>query len=94
VAVHHLRCVCLWRPAGGALLPAGQHRPHLEQWLGLIVTSVLLVSSFFMNRAEVQISQGNRQGFIRSTIITMVLGIIFLVGVVGVEWQLSALWPG
>ncbi|MBE0699463.1 MAG: hypothetical protein IH586_21275, partial [Anaerolineaceae bacterium] len=35
----------------------GNHRPHLEQFLGLIVTSVLLISSFFMNRAEVQISQ-------------------------------------
>jgi cytochrome c oxidase subunit III len=72
----------------------GNTRPHLEQWLGLLVTVVLLVSSFFINRAEVQISQGNRQGFIRSTVITMVLGIIFLIGVVGVEWQLAPFGPG
>ena len=71
----------------------GDTRPHLEQFLGLIVTSVLLVSSFFMNRAEVQISQGNRKGFIISTIITMVLGTAFLLGVVGVEWQLAPFGP-
>lgn len=65
----------------------GNHRPDLNQLLGLAVTSVLLVSSFFMNRAEIQISQGNRRGFITNTIATIVLGIAFLAGVVGVEWQ-------
>ena len=72
----------------------GMHRPHLEQWLGLAVTSVLLISSFFMNRAEVQISAGNRKGFLNNTLITMVLGILFLVGVVGVEWQQAPFKPG
>jgi cytochrome c oxidase subunit III len=72
----------------------GNTRPHLEQWLGLLVTVVLLVSSFFINRAEVQISLGDTKGFIRSTIITIVLGIVFLVGVVGVEWQLAPFGPG
>jgi cytochrome c oxidase subunit III len=71
----------------------GNHRPHLEQFLGLIVTSVLLISSFFMNRAEVQISQGNRKGFVTSIIITMVLGTAFLLGVVGVEWRLAPFGP-
>ncbi len=71
----------------------GNHRPHLEQFLGLIVTSVLLISSFFMNRAEVYISQGNRKGFAISTIITMVLGTAFLLGVVGVEWRLAPFGP-
>ena len=72
----------------------GLHRPHLEQFLGLIVTAVLLVSSFFMNRAEVQISRGNQKGFITNTIVTMVLGTLFLIGVVGVEWQLAPFGPG
>lgn len=72
----------------------GDTRPHLEQWLGLVVTSVLLISSFFMNRAEVQISQGNRKGFASSLVITMILGIAFLAGVVGVEWQLAPFGPG
>lgn len=71
----------------------GNTRPHLEQMLGLIVTSVLLISSFFMNRAEEQIAHGNRQGFIRSMIITMILGITFLAGVVGVEWRTAPFGP-
>ncbi|MRR29627.1 heme-copper oxidase subunit III, partial [bacterium] len=71
----------------------GDKRPHLEQPLGLIVTSVLLISSFFMNRAEVQISQGNCKGFITSTLITMLLGISFLVGVIGFEWGLAPFGP-
>jgi cytochrome c oxidase subunit 3 len=71
----------------------GNHRPHLEQSLGLVVTSVLLVSSFFMNRAEVQIAHGDRKGFLISTSITMALGILFLIGVVGVEWRNAPFGP-
>ncbi len=71
----------------------GGHRPELEQLVGVIVTSVLLISSFFMNRAEVEISRGNRKGFITSTAITMALGIAFLIGVVGVEWQIAPFGP-
>lgn len=69
------------------------HRPHLEQTLGLIVTAVLLTSSFFMNRAEMQISLGNRRGFVINTLITMLLGIVFLIGVVGFEWRLAPFRP-
>ena len=65
----------------------GLTRPDLNQYLGLLVTTVLLVSSFFMNRAETQMGQGNQRGFLISTSITMLLGIGFLAGVVGVEWQ-------
>lgn len=71
----------------------GGHRPHLDQVLGLIVTSVLLASSFFMNRAETLISHGDRRGFLNSTLITMLLGIAFLVGVVGFEWRLAPFGP-
>ena len=71
----------------------GGHRPHLEQFVGLIVTSVLLISSFFMNRAEVMAASGNKKGFISSLIVTMVLGIGFLVGVIGVEWQIAPFGP-
>jgi cytochrome c oxidase subunit III len=67
----------------------GGQRPHLDQALGLIVTSVLLASSFFMNRAETAIAHGDRKAFMRGTLITMILGTIFLVGVVGLEWQLA-----
>lgn len=72
----------------------GNHRPDLNQFLGLIVTSVLLVSSFFMNRAEVQISRGNRRGFVTSMLVTMLLGVAFLAGVVGVEWRTAPFGPG
>ena len=71
----------------------GFHRPELSQILGLAVTSVLLISSFFMNRAEVQISQGNRRGFVTNMILTMLLGSLFLAGVVGVEWQEAPFGP-
>jgi cytochrome c oxidase subunit 3 len=64
----------------------GLTRPHLSQELGLLVTAVLLVSSFFMNRAEVSMEHGDRKGFLVSTGITLLLGIAFLAGVVGVEW--------
>ena len=72
----------------------GFHRPELNQFLGLIVTSVLLISSFFMNRAEVQISMGNRRGFATNMIVTITLGILFLAGVVGVEWRIAPFGPG
>jgi len=71
----------------------GGHRPELDQMLGLIVTSVLLQSSFFMNRAETAIAHGDRQNFIVSTAITMILGIGFLVGVIGFEWRTAPFGP-
>jgi len=64
----------------------GFTRPHLNQELGLIVTSALLVSSFFMNRGETQMALGDRKGFLISTSITFLLGLAFLLGVVFVEW--------
>ncbi|MFQ5434853.1 MAG: heme-copper oxidase subunit III [Anaerolineae bacterium] len=65
----------------------GGARPDLDQVLGFIVTSILLASSFFMNRAETMIAHGDRKGFLNGLLITAALGILFLVGVVGFEWQ-------
>lgn len=65
----------------------GNTRPELDQTLGLIVTAVLLVSSFFMNRAESAIAHGDRETFLNSMLITAGLGVAFLIGVVGFEWQ-------
>ncbi len=67
----------------------GDTRPELNQTLGLIVTSMLLISSFFMNRAETAMAHGDRKGFLRGTLVTIVLGIAFLAGVIGVEWQIA-----
>lgn len=64
----------------------GLTRPHLNQILGLGVTAVLLLSSFFMNRAETSMEHGDRKGFVRGVSLTLILGIAFLLGVVGVEW--------
>nr|BAL54382.1 cytochrome c oxidase subunit III [uncultured Chloroflexota bacterium] len=71
----------------------GLTRPGLNQGLGLIVTSVLLLSSFFMNRAETAIAHGDRRAFVTSLLVTLLLGAGFLVGVVGVEWP-SAIHEG
>ncbi|MCS7011770.1 MAG: cytochrome c oxidase subunit 3 [Anaerolineales bacterium] len=72
----------------------GLTHPHLEQTVGLIVTAVLLISSFFMNRAETAMAHGDRKQFAISTAITLALGILFLIGVVGVEWQIAPFGPG
>ncbi len=64
----------------------GLTRPALNQYLGLAVTSVLLLSSFFMNRAEVAMSHGDRRGFVIGITATLALGLLFVAGVLGVEW--------
>jgi cytochrome c oxidase subunit 3 len=46
-----------------------------------------------MNRAETAIAHGDQKSFLRGTLITIMLGIIFLIGVVGVEWQLAPFGP-
>jgi cytochrome c oxidase subunit 3 len=76
----------------GALLAAryflwGDTRPDLDQTVGLVTTSILLLSSFFMARAETAIGRDDRKIFLRSLIVTAILGIAFLVGVVGIEWS-------
>lgn len=68
----------------------GMTRPNLSQSLGLFVTAVLLISSFFMNRGEVELRNGNRKGFLRNTAITFVMGLLFLLGVILIEWHS---WP-
>ncbi|MHB8778916.1 MAG: cytochrome c oxidase subunit 3 [Anaerolineales bacterium] len=68
----------------------GLTRPHLNQILGLAVTTVLLISSFFMNRGETAMAHGDKKGFITNALITFVLGLGFLLGVVAVEWPLAA----
>src|SRR5574339_379844 len=75
----------------------GLSRPELNQLLGLSVTAVLLISSFFMNRGETMIHNGDRQGFLVNTAITFALGLGFLLGVIFVEWRLAineGLTPG
>ena len=64
----------------------GLTRPDLNQILGLGVTAVLLLSSFFMNRGETAMSHDDRKGFLTNTALTLALALVFLLGVVAVEW--------
>jgi cytochrome c oxidase subunit 3 len=68
-------------------------RPDLNQFTGLTVTSVLLISSFFANRAEVSMEQGNRRQAMLSLSVTIFLGVAFLAGVLGVEWRIAPFGP-
>jgi len=83
---------------GGLLLSRinllGLTRPDLNQIVGLAVTSILLISSFFANRAEISMEYGDRKQFTLSIAITIGLGVLFLVGVLGVEWGLAPFGPG
>lgn len=71
----------------------GLTRPDLNQFLGLGVTTVLLISSFFANRAEVSMEHGQRTQAIVNMAITIFLGIAFLAGVMGVEWRIAPFGP-
>lgn len=67
----------------------GGTRPELDQLVGFVVTAMLLTSSFFMNRAETAVAHGDQKTFERGILITLALGVLFLIGVVGVEWQIA-----
>ena len=68
-------------------------RPEVNQIIGLVITSVLLLSSFFANRGEIAMAHGDQKTFERSFLVTIVLGVLFLIGVVGVEWQIAPFGP-
>jgi cytochrome c oxidase subunit 3 len=72
----------------------GLTRPDLNQFLGVTVTTVLLVSSFFANRAEVSMEHGDRKRAMVSLSVTIFLGVAFLAGVLGVEWRIAPFGPG
>ena len=69
----------------------GITRPELSQVLGLITTSVLLLSSFFMNRAETAVAHDDRKRFLNGLLITAALGALFFIGVVVLEWNVFGL---
>lgn len=74
-----------------ALLPG--ERPELNQILGLFITVVLLVSSYFMYRAETAIAHDDKKTFLSSTLIAMIMGTAFLVIMVFVEWPTAHFRP-
>ena len=71
------------------------HRPETDQFIGLIVTIVLLVSSVSMNLAETAMEHGDRKTFLGGLVVTFVLGLAFLIGVTIFEWGLfPAIYQG
>ena len=65
----------------------GTYRPpELNQLLGLAITVILLLSSLTAYRAETAIAHDDRAGFLRNLLVTIVLGTVFLLAVVAVEW--------
>jgi cytochrome c oxidase subunit III len=83
---------------GGLLLSRvnllGLTRPDLKQFLGLAVSVILIFSSVFAYFGETYMQQGNRKRFLICYSVTITLGILFLIGVVGVEWQIAPFGPG
>ena len=71
----------------------GLTRPDLNQFLGLTVSVVLIFSSVFAYFGETYLQQGNRKRFLICYSVTITLGILFLIGVVGVEWQIAPFGP-
>jgi cytochrome c oxidase subunit 3 len=84
----------------GGLLAArfylwGNTRPELDQVVGLVVTVVLLLSSWSINMAETAIEHDDRRTFMWGLASTFVLGTIFLFGVMVFEWGLfPAIYEG
>jgi cytochrome c oxidase subunit 3 len=80
----------------GSLLAArfylwGNTRPEVDQVVGLVVTGVLLLSSFSMNLAETAMEKGDRKTFQWGLVATALMGTIFLFGVIVFEW---GIFPG
>ncbi|MAT99014.1 MAG: cytochrome oxidase subunit III [Anaerolineaceae bacterium] len=69
----------------------GGERPELSQGLGLITTTVLLISSYFVFRGETAMEHDDRQKFLSSFMLAAVMGFIFFVGVVVLEWNIFGL---
>jgi cytochrome c oxidase subunit 3 len=66
-------------------------RPELSQELGLIATTILLVSSYFVFRGETAMEHGDRGRFLSSYMLASLLGILFFVMVVVMEWNIFGL---
>ena len=73
---------------GARFFLEGIERGHLDQLLGLGITSILLASSLSAFVAEASMERGNQRGFVWGMAITILLGVVFAVGV-GFEWTVA-----
>jgi cytochrome c oxidase subunit 3 len=53
---------------------------HAEPWFALVLTIILVISSFTCQFGVWAIRRGDRTGFIRNMAVTLILGITFLIG--------------
>lgn len=67
---------------------AGTSRGHVDQALGLAITSLLLLSSLSAYRAETAFEHGNLARGRTMLLATIVMGLLFLSGV-GFEWSVA-----
>lgn len=80
----------------GALLVArfylwGDTRPDLSQEVGLLATSILLLSSVFVARGETAVEHGDMKTFQSSFLWAALMGTIFFISVVIFEWNVFGL---
>lgn len=64
-------------------------RPELDQFIGLVITTILLISSWFVFMAETAIRHNDRKNFIRFLWGAIVMGWVFMVGLF-IEWAILA----
>lgn len=70
-------------------LALGTYKPEgVNVSLGLGMTVILLLSSVTVHKAEKAIAQGDQAGLRRNLVLTMVLGVLFLL-VMAYEWSIA-----
>ena len=69
-----------WPPITDNELLNERFQLHAEPWFALVLTIILVTSSFTCQFAVWAIRRDDRAGFIRNIGVTLVLGIVFLIG--------------
>ncbi len=69
-----------WPPLTDNELLNERFNLHAEPWFALVLTIILVTSSFTCQFAVWAIRRDDRAGFIRNIGVTLVLGIVFLIG--------------
>jgi cytochrome c oxidase subunit 3 len=64
-------------------------RPELDQFIGLIITIILLLSSYFVYLAETAITHNDRRLFLIFLSLAIVMGWVFMAGLY-IEWAIIA----